>query len=266
MNDLRFDSLPTRAVAKPAVVELWVRSLLFSLGMLLSTVVCGLAIVLGFALPFNRRYRLSQSWSRFNIWWLRVTCRIDYRVSGAEHIPDRPVIVMAKHQSTWETLFLQQYLQPTAWVVKRELLWLPFFGWALKLLRPIAIDRRAGSSAVKQVIRQGIEHLRRGQWILIFPEGTRTAPGVRKRYGMGGAVLAARSRCPILPVAHNAGEFWARRGFLKRPGTVQVVFGPLIASEGRSPQELNWMTETWIETTMTRIGRATRAAARPADE
>ena len=176
MNDLRFDSLPTRAVAKPAVVELWVRSLLFSLGMLLSTVVCGLAIVLGFALPFNRRYRLSQSWSRFNIWWLRVTCRIDYRVSGTEHIPDRPIIVMAKHQSTWETLFLQQYLQPTAWVVKRELLWLPFFGWALKLLRPIAIDRRAGSSAVKQVIRQGIEHLRRGQWILIFPEGTRTAP------------------------------------------------------------------------------------------
>jgi 1-acyl-sn-glycerol-3-phosphate acyltransferase len=156
-------------------------------------------------------------------------------------------------------------LQPTAWVVKRELLWLPFFGWALKLLRPIAIDRRAGSSAVKQVIRQGIEHLRRGQWILIFPEGTRTAPGVRKRYGMGGAVLAARSRYPILPVAHNAGEFWPRRGFLKRPGTVQVVFGPLIASEGRSPQELNWMTETWIETTMTRIGRAARAC-RPADE
>ena len=126
MNDLRFDSLPTRAVAKPAVVELWVRSLLFSLGMLLSTVVCGLAIVLGFALPFNRRYRLSQSLE--SLQHLVAASHLPNRLPGerAEHIPDRPVIVMAKHQSTWETLFLQQYLQPTAWVVKRELLWLPF--------------------------------------------------------------------------------------------------------------------------------------------
>ena len=134
-------------------------------------------------------------------------------------------------------------------VLKRELLWLPFFGWALALLRPIAINRESGTSAVKQVIRQGVKHLRQGQWVLIFPEGTRTSPGVRKRYGVGGAVLATHSQYPVLPVALNAGEFWPRRGFLKYPGTVQVVFGPLIESAGHSAQELNQKVEDWIEGT-----------------
>jgi len=171
------------------------------------------------------------------------------------------VIVMAKHQSTWETLFFHQYLPPVAWVIKRELLWLPLFGWALALLRPIAINRQEGASAVKQVIRQGVEHLRQGQWVLIFPEGTRIAPGARKRYGLGGAVLAAHSGCPILPVALNAGEFWPRGGFLKRPGTIQVVFGPLIESAGRSPQEVSRQVEDWIESTMARIGGVPVASA-----
>lgn len=243
------------------------RSLLFSLGLLLSTCVISTLVVLAFALPFTQRYRIAQYWSRFNIEWLRITCGINYRLSGVEHIPDRPVIVMAKHQSTWETIFLQQYLPPLAWVLKRELLWLPFFGWAMALLRPIAINRAASTSAVKQVIRQGTEHLRQGQWVLIFPEGTRTAPGVRQRYGMGGAVLAAHSGFPILPVALNAGEFWPRQGFLKRPGTIDVVFGPLIDSTGRRPQELNQQVETWIENTMTRIsGVAAQAVAPPVNE
>lgn len=230
------------------------RSLLFSLGLWLSLGIVGSMVVLSFPLPFIRRYRISQYWTRFNIWWLRITCRIDYRVSGAEHIPDCPVVVMAKHQSTWETLFLHQYLPPLAWVIKRELLWLPFFGWALALLRPIAIDRQSGPSAVKQVIRQGVEHLRQGQWVLIFPEGTRVASGVRKRYGMGGAALATHAGCPILPVAHNAGEFWPRGVFLKRPGVIRVAFGPLIASAGCPPQELNRQVEEWIEGAMTRLG------------
>lgn len=243
-----------------SVPNRFVRSLLFSSGMLVSIGICAPLVVLGFFLPFVHRYRISQVWTGFNIWWLRVICGIDYRLSGVEHIPDRPVIVMAKHQSTWETLFLHQYLPPVAWVIKRELLWLPLFGWALALLRPIAINRRSGTSAVKQVIRQGMEHLRRGQWVLIFPEGTRTSPGVRKRYGLGGAVLAAQSGYPILPVALNAGEFWPRGGFLKRPGTVQVVFGPLLESDGRSPQELNRQVEDWIEGTMARIGAVPAAS------
>jgi 1-acyl-sn-glycerol-3-phosphate acyltransferase len=229
-------------------------SLLFSFGMLATVGICAPLVVVGFFLPFVQRYRISQLWTRFNVWWLRVTCRIDYRLSGVEHVPDRPVIVMAKHQSTWETLFLHQYLPPVAWVIKRELLWMPLFGWALALLRPIAINRQEGASAVKQVIRQGVEHLRQGQWVLIFPEGTRTPPGARKRYGLGGAVLAVHSGYPILPVALNAGEFWPRGGFLKRPGTIQVVFGPLIESAGRSPQEVNRQVEDWIENTMARIG------------
>ena len=248
----------TRCMASPTApasdLTLLPRSLLFSLGMIASTGIMATVIVLCFFLPFPRRYRLCQFWSRFNLWWLRVTCRIDYRLSGIEHIPDHPAIVMAKHQSTWETLFLSQYLPPVAWVIKRELLWFPFFGWALALVRPIAINRRAGASAVKQVIRQGIVHLRQGQWVVIFPEGTRVAPGTRQRYGMGGAVLAAHSGCPILPVAHNAGEFWSRGGFLKRPGTIRVVFGPQIASKSHSPQELSRQVEEWIEGAMTRLG------------
>ncbi|NJM12065.1 MAG: 1-acyl-sn-glycerol-3-phosphate acyltransferase [Synechococcaceae cyanobacterium SM1_2_3] len=232
---------------------LLLRSLLFGIGLVLSVSVVASLVMLSAPLPFVWRYRISQCWTRFAIWWLRMTCRIQYQLSGVEHIPNQPVVVMAKHQSTWETLFLHQYLPPVAWVIKRELLWLPFFGWAIALLRPIAINREMGASAVKQVIRQGTQYLQQGQWVVIFPEGTRVAPGVRQRYGMGGAALAARSGCPILPVALNSGEFWPRGQFLKRPGTVQVVFGPLIASEGLSPQALNQQVENWIENEMLRM-------------
>ena len=229
--------------------------------MIASTGVVASLVVLCFFLPFVKRYRLSQLWSRFNLWWLRTTCQIDYQLSGIEHIPDyfnQAIIVMAKHQSTWETMFLQYYLPPVAWVIKRELLWLPFFGWAMALLRPIAINRQAGASSVKQVIRQGVEHLRQGQWVLVFPEGTRVAPGVRQRYGIGGAVLAAHSGCSILPVALNSGECWPRGKFIKRPGTIQVVFGPVLDSNGRSPQELTRQVEEWIEGAMARISTASR--------
>lgn len=257
MNDLRVPAMSSiRSAAQLATLNQLLRSLLFSIGMIASTGVVASLVMCCCFLPFIERYRISQRWSRFNLWWLRATCRIDYQLSGAEHIPDspdRPIIVMAKHQSTWETMFLHQYLPPVAWVIKRELLWLPFFGWAMALLRPIAINRQAGASSVKQVIRQGVEHLRQGQWVVIFPEGTRVAPGVRQRYGMGGAVLAVHSGCPILPVALNAGEFWPRRGFIKQPGTIQVAFGPLFDSEGHSPQALTRQVEAWIESAMTRI-------------
>lgn len=243
-----------QTTAKSFDLILLARSLLFSLGMALSTGIWGLVMTLSAPLPFVWRYRLSQQWTRFNVWWLRVTCRIDYQLSGTEHLPDRPVVVMAKHQSTWETLFLHQFLPPVAWVVKRELLWVPFFGWGLALLRPIAIDRQSGAAAVRQVIRKGIAHLRQGQWVLIFPEGTRTAPGARQRYGLGGAVLAAHSGCPILPVALNSGEFWPRGRFLKQPGTIQVVFGPLLESDDRSPQDLIQAVEEWIEGTVANLG------------
>jgi 1-acyl-sn-glycerol-3-phosphate acyltransferase len=240
-------------------VELVLRSLLFSLGMILSTLIWVPIVLLTFLLAFEKRYRLAQQWSRFNIWWLKETCHIDYQISGLENIPSGPAVIIVKHQSAWETLFLQQLLPPLVWVVKRELLWVPFFGWALAILHPISIDRKAGSSAIKQILRQGQEHLRNGRSVLIFPEGTRTAPGLPTHYSTGGAMLAAHSAYPILPIAHNAGEFWPRRGFLKYPGTVQVVFGPLLDSGGRKPRDLNALVEHWIEGTIRRISEASHS-------
>jgi len=208
---------------------------------------------LTFMLPFEKRYHLSQQWSRFVIWWLKETCGINYRVQGIEHIPKEPVVILAKHQSTWETLFLHQFLPPLAIVVKRELLWLPFFGWGLAMLEPIKINRKQGSVAMRQVLKQGKTLLEKGRGVLIFPEGTRTKPEERKPYNIGGAMLAVHSEKSVLPIAHNAGKFWPRKGFIKRPGTVQVTIGNVIESKNLKANELNKLVEQWIEDTMTRI-------------
>jgi 1-acyl-sn-glycerol-3-phosphate acyltransferase len=231
----------------------WLRSLVFELGFVVSTLVWAPLCVLTFPLPFVWRYRFVSLWSRFNVGWLRISCGISYRVRGQEHIPAGPAIIMAKHQSTWETLALQIIFPPQVWVLKRELLHVPFFGWGLAVLEPIAIDRSAGRTAVRQVLEEGTARLRAGRWIVIFPEGTRVAPGVRGRYGIGGAMLAARSGYPIVPVAHNAGEFWSRKALLKRPGMVEVVIGPVIEPGDRSPGELREAVEEWIEGEMARL-------------
>ena len=244
---------------------LFLRSCLFSVGMVLFTCFWSSLVLLAWPLPFEQRYRIAQRWSRSNIWWLKKTCRIDYRLQGIEHVPrDTPAIILAKHQSTWETLFLQQLLPPQAWVVKRELLKIPFFGWALAQLEPIAIERSDGGTALRQILRQGKKSLNAGRWVVLFPEGTRTAPGQHGRYGPSGAKLAAYSGYPIVPIAHNAGEFWPRRGFIKQPGTIQVVIGPAITVEKRRAHELNSLTESWIEDTMRRI--TTGAKVMPRDD
>lgn len=232
---------------------LGLRALIFYLGLGLSTAVMGPLVVLAYPLGFQRRYRLSKVWTGFNIWSLSRICGVRYRIRGEEHLPQQAVIVFAKHQSTWETLFLHWRLPPLVWVLKRELLWLPVFGWALGLLEPIAIDRKAKSEAVSQILEQGKRHLDQGRWVLIFPEGTRCAPGQRRRYKSGGARLAAHTGYPILPIAHNAGEFWRRRSFIKYPGTIDVVIGPLIETTGLSAQEINRRAESWIEQVMTQI-------------
>jgi len=244
----------TVTVSQPGPALLFARSLLFSAGMIVSMILVSIGVVLCWPLPFERRYRVAQWWSRFVIWWLKVTCKIDCRISGLERIPAETVIIASKHQSTWETIFFQQFLPPLTWVLKKELLLVPFFGWAMAALEPIAIDRKAATAALKQVIRQGVERLKQGRWVLIFPEGSRIALGERGVYGSSSAMLAVHSGCPILPVAHNAGEFWPRRGFIKYPGTIELVFGPPIRSEGRKAKELNRLVEDWIETTMLRIG------------
>ena len=226
------------------------RSALFALGQVLSTLLFSPLALAAFVLPYRIRYRVVMQWTFLNIWWLEVTCGLRYRVEGLENIPERATIVLCKHQSTWETLILPRYFSPQTWVLKRELLRLPFFGWGLATLRPIAIDRAAGRTALDQVVEQGRRRLAEGIWVVVFPEGTRVAPGVQRRYRLGGAVLAEKTGQPVVPVAHNAGDYWPRRGFLKRPGTIRLVIGEPIESAGRSAVEINARAAEWIESTV----------------
>lgn len=221
--------------------------------MLLSATVYAPLMLPTVVLPFALRYRLISAWARFQLIVLKHLCRLDYRVEGREHLPGGAAIILSKHQSAWETIAFQGIFPSQTWVLKRELLWIPLFGWALALLRPIAIDRSAGRKAIEQVIEQGRERLQSGIWVVVFPEGTRVAPGTRKRYAMGGAVLAAETGYPVVPVAHNAGSFWLRRGFLKRPGTVRVVIGPVIDPRGRTAEAIIKQAEEWIEMKMVEL-------------
>ena len=227
-----------------------VRSILFNLVMWLSVLIYAPLMLPTALLPFPARYRLIRQWARFQVFLLKTLCGLDYRVEGREHLPENAAVIMSKHQSAWETIAFQEIFPQQTWVLKRELMWIPLFGWALALLRPIAIDRNAGRRAIEQVIEQGRDRLKSGIWVVVFPEGTRVAPGTRRRYGIGGAVLAAETGYPVVPVAHNAGSFWPRRGFLKSPGTVRVVIGPVIDPYGKSAEEIRQLVEEWIEGAM----------------
>lgn len=238
------------------------RSALFNVVFALSAFVYAPVILLLFFLPPLTLYRAIRLWGRFNIWWLKVTCGISYRVNGQEHLPRGPAVVMAKHQSTWETLAFEFLFPPHVWVLKRELLWIPFVGWAMWLARSIAIDRRAGRSAVEQIVEQGSRRLREGHWVMVFPEGTRVAQRTEARFGLGGAVLASTTGCPIVPVAHNAGSYWPRRGFVKRPGVIQVVIGPVVDPRGLSPEEINRRLQSWMKETMRALEGPESARAR----
>lgn len=245
---MRFDT--TRSAGR---FNLVVRSLCFYFGMALLTLIFAPLSVLTFPFPFAARYRFISQWARINLWWLSRTCRLDYRVYGFENIPDSNAIVFCKHQSAWETLALQAIFPPQVWVLKRELLWIPFFGWGLAMLEPIAIDRGAVRRAIHSLLKQGIKRLQDGRWVIIFPEGTRVAPGEKRSFQVGGALLAQRSGYPVVPVAHNSGEFWRRRGFIKFPGTIQVSIGPLIESKGHTVAEINSLAENWIDSEMHKI-------------
>jgi 1-acyl-sn-glycerol-3-phosphate acyltransferase len=229
------------------------RSLLFALVQAAVTPV--FAVIALCTFPFNpfTRYRIISAWSRLIIASARTICGIRYRLLGAENIPDKPCIVMSKHQSAWETLAFQVIFPPQVLVVKKELLRIPFFGWGLAMLSPIAIDRSAATRALKQIEEQGIERLKQGFWVIIFPEGTRMKPGTKGTYQPGGAWLAIHSDAIVLPVALNSGEFWGRKAFLKRPGTITVSIGRPIRPAGMKADELNASVETWIEQETARI-------------
>jgi 1-acyl-sn-glycerol-3-phosphate acyltransferase len=234
------------------------RSALFALFQAVVTPVFAALALLCFPLPATARYRVITTWSRWMVAGAETLCGIRYRVLGAERVPPPPFIVLSKHQSAWETLAFQVIFPPQVWVVKRELLWIPFFGWGLALLSPIAIDRAAGPRALAQLLEQGRERLARGCCIVIFPEGTRVAPGSRGQYRAGGAWLAVKTATPVVPVAHNAGELWRRRAFVKRPGLVTVSIGAPIDPAGMAPDELNRRVEDWIEREVQRIGSESR--------
>lgn len=232
---------------------LFLRSLLFSIVMITVTVVISIVGIAALPLPFKFRWHIIRLWAVINLWAIEFICGIRYEVRGLENIPDETGIIFSKHQSTWETMALQHFFPPQVYVIKRELLWIPFFGWGIAVLNPIAIDRSSGHSAIRQVVEKGTARLKRGEWIVIFPEGTRVRPGERKRYKVGGAILAAESGYPVIPVAHNAGSFWQKGQFVKKPGTIKVVIGPAIPSEGRKPEAIIKDVESWIESTMESI-------------
>lgn len=225
------------------------RSLVFTTFFLLFTFLYAIFFVaVSWLLPWRARFALARAWARVLLGALRLLCGLDYRIEGAEHLPrDEACIALVKHASTWETVAQAALLPPQVWVLKRELMWIPFIGWGLKLLRAIAIDRGAGGAAVRHLIEQGRGRLADGQWIVVFPEGTRMPPGETRRYGVGGAAVAAETGARIVPVAHNAGYFWPRRGLLKKPGTIRVVIGPPIETRGRDPRAINEEAQRFIE-------------------
>lgn len=230
-----------------------IRSLVFAALQTALTIFFSLVAFLSFPFSAHTRYRLITGYNYTVIWLARGVLGIRYVVEGLEHLPKQPAIILAKHQSAWETVAFLCLFPPVSPVIKQELLNVPFFGWAFRLLSPIAIDRGAGREALKQIVRQGKDKLAQGFWVLVFPEGTRVAPGEKGRYGIGGSWLAAESGAPIVPVAHNAGEVWPKNAFIKRPGTITVRIGPVIDSTGKSAAELTRAVEAWIETEMTRL-------------
>ena len=210
-------------------------------------------VCVAICLPFPRRAGLARGWAVGLLTVLKWVCRLDYTVEGREHIPPDNHIALWKHASTWETLAISVVFPRQVWVLKRELLWLPFVGWSIRLLHAIAIDRGAGHTAVNQVIEQGRQRLEEGDWVVMFPEGTRMPAGQTRRYGVSGALLASQTGRFIIPVAHHAGYFWPRRALLKKPGTVRVVIGPPILAAGRDPREINAEAQAWIEDQMSRM-------------
>jgi 1-acyl-sn-glycerol-3-phosphate acyltransferase len=235
----------------------WVGSLLFTLFLFTWTFCYAIVFVIVCSfLPVKRRFALARFWANTLLRVLRWTCRLDYRVEGTEHLPAGNHIAFWKHSSSWETIAMAAIMPRQVWVLKRELQWMPVVGWGIRQLRAIAIDRSSGHSAVGQVVEQGKQRLAEGFWIMIFPEGTRMPAGTTRKYGVSGALLASQSGHLIVPIAHNAGMFWPRRGLLKKSGTIRVVIGPPIEAAGRDPREINAEAQQWIEDCVAALGSA----------
>ncbi|MDC0576211.1 1-acyl-sn-glycerol-3-phosphate acyltransferase [Nitrosomonadaceae bacterium] len=230
------------------------RSTLYLLLQIIITPPYALVVFVTYPLSPLNRYRVISGWSHIMLFLARFICGVRYCVLGTENIPKKPTIVLSKHQSAWETLAFQKIFPPQVWVLKKELLHIPFFGWGLAMTSPIAINRSQGKAALKQIIRQGRDRLQKGLWVIIFPEGTRIDPGKKGRYGIGGAWLSTSTGVSVVPVAHNAGVLWGKNSFIKFPGTITVSIGEPIDPAGMEANELNNKVEEWIELEVIRIG------------
>jgi 1-acyl-sn-glycerol-3-phosphate acyltransferase len=239
---------------------IWVRSIAFQVYFYASVALVATMIFLCAPLPFSVRFAFARAWGKSMLSVGRFLCGLDYEVEGLENIPASPCVFMIKHTTVFETYAQLALFPQQTWVLKRELLWIPIFGWGLAAMRPIAIDRGSGRTAVTQVIEQGKDRLARGISLSIFPEGTRVAAGETKRYGVSGSAVAQAAGVSIIPVAHNAGDFWPRRGLRKRPGLIRVCVGPPIHSAGRKPKETNFIVQEWVETKMAEISDSYRVA------
>lgn len=229
------------------------RSLLFTTYMMASACLFGAFMGVCFWLPYRVQFAIARTWARALFWMLEYLCGLKYVVEGREHIPSGNHIVMSNHTSAWETVAQFVIFPAQVWVLKRELLWIPFVGWGLMLLRPIAINRGEGHRSVNQVIEQGKARLAAGLWIIIFPEGTRVIAGETRKFGVSGALLATATGKCVVPLSHNAGAFWPRRGFLKKSGTIRVIVGEPIESVGKNPRQLNEEVRRSIEAGLARI-------------
>lgn len=209
--------------------------------------------------PLRTRNAMARFWANVILGGLKVICRLDYRIEGRENLPPGGHVALWKHSSSWETFAMVTVCPPQVWVLKRELLWIPFVGWGIRQMHSIAIDRGSGHSAVRQVVEQGKRHIATGIWVMVFPEGTRMAAGETRKYGVSGALLAREAGCLVVPIAHDAGYYWPRRGLLKKRGTITVVIGKPIDPAGRDPRDVNEEAQAWIEETI----RALRCRGSP---
>jgi 1-acyl-sn-glycerol-3-phosphate acyltransferase len=224
------------------------RSILFYAGYFSATIVTSLlSMTIFFLLPWRKRFSLYSTWCRLVLCWLRITCGIKYEIEGMENIPDYPVVVLSTHQSAWETIFLYYAISPVCPILKKELLKIPFWGWAMSLQKPIAIDRSRPREAGRSLLLQGKARLAEGLSVVIFPEGTRSAPGTIKEFSRGGAKLAVTANTPVLPVIHNAGVCWPASTFIKKPGVIKVKIGAPLQVTGKTSTEVTDAFSVWIE-------------------
>jgi len=241
----------------------FLRSLLLLIYFVIFTVPYAIACFIAFPfLKADNRYWMAAGWCRATLNVVRVLNGIRYQIEGLENLPHGPAVLLSKHQSAWETLAFPALMpRPLCYVFKRELLLVPFFGWALGMLKMVHIDRKEGKYAFRSVTQQGKKRMDEGAWVIMFPEGTRTPTGKQGKYKTGGARFAIAAGAPVVPIAHNAGRVWPRNSFFKYPGIVTVSIGKPIDTKGLTPDEVNTRVETWIEAEMRRIDPAAYSAA-----